>query len=135
MGWTSKKYNKTHHLNFKWEDMLDFLKDEYLIYGYEFAMLHLHKAKDEYDHNEIYAVMKNDSNITFIATIIVDIKDKEIYWKIISESMGPSYYNCPKEFFNFVEDPGSYATDWRKECLKRNIKHDFKNKIEFYALT
>lgn len=135
MGWTSKKYKETTHLNFKWENMLNFLREEYLIYGYEFAMLHLHKAKDKYEHNEIYAVIKNDRNETFIAVIIVDIKDEEIYWKYINETMGPAYHNCPKEFFNFVKDPGDYATEWRIECLKRNIKHNFKNKIEFYALS
>jgi len=37
-------------------------------------------------------------------------------YKDMDESMGPYQVGCPLSFFDMVPDPGSYATEWRKQC-------------------
>ena len=124
MGWTSKDYtgDKTH-LTFDRKDAIDFMEKEY--YNYGLAAIHLHQAKDEYDHNEIYAIMKSTrTRKNFICVIILNIKNDEIYWKAIEESMGPAYTNCPDKFFNFVDVPDRNAKEWRIQCMKKSIKFE-----------
>ncbi|MBV1929172.1 MAG: hypothetical protein KUG81_06625 [Gammaproteobacteria bacterium] len=125
MGWTSVGYQKTTHLKFEEKHVKEFLEDEYVRQGYSFAGIHLYKAKDEYDHNEIYCLMKHlNSSVSFINVILVDIKDNEIYWKDVPESMGPSYSNCPVEFFQWVpKAPTDYAINWRSLCARANVKY------------
>ena len=122
MGWTSKFYRGTNdHTSFSESDVINLLTDEYVSQGCQFAGIHLHKAKDKHDHNEVYCLMQHiNSSIPFIMVILIDIVKDEIFWKEIDESMGPSYYNCPKEFFKFCEAK-DYAVNWRSECEKRNI--------------
>lgn len=123
MGWTSIRYAKAEHTKFTAEQALQFLKNEY--YQFQFAAFHFVQAKDKYDHNECYVIMKNNTGgKAFICVFIIDIKDEEIYWKSISEEMGPGYSNCPTKFFEFVSCPTdeTYAFEWRKECAKKRIK-------------
>ncbi len=126
MGWTSKRYmgNNTH-TSFNDEDVKDLLWNDFTTWGYKFAMVHLVKARTVHDHNEIYALTKAPSGAVFIMVIIVDIKDGEIFWKDIPDSMGPAYYNCPKQIVRMAPDNNDdYSPHWRDECAKKNIKYN-----------
>tara|TARA_R110000772_G_scaffold145445_4_gene255344 strand:- start:254 stop:679 length:426 start_codon:yes stop_codon:yes gene_type:complete len=139
MGWTSKQYNgQATHLTFNKEAVADFLAEEFYN-QLEFALVHLHQAKDKYDRNEIYVVCRNtpgsgaSSDEAYIMVILVEILNGEIYWKETPESMGPLYKNCPVEFFKWVTIiPEGYARDWRVACMKKNVKF---NKVELDGTT
>lgn len=139
MGWTSKYYNgEAKHLTFNKKAVVEFLTEEFYN-QLEFALVHLHQAKDKYDHNEIYVVCRNTpgssagSHKAYIMVILVDIKDDEIFWKTVPEEMGPSYNNCPVDFFKWVTIiPDGYARDWRVACMKKNVK---LNKVELDGTT
>lgn len=121
MGWTSKVYSKADHLTLTGMQAFGLISDEH--FGYTIPMFHFESAKDEYEHNEIYVVMTTPDGKNFICVFIIDIKDGEIYWKAIEESMCPAYTNCPKEFFEHVIAPNDYAIKWREYCIKVNVNY------------
>jgi hypothetical protein len=118
MGWTSMRYTEATHDNFNKEKASQFICDEYNHIGY--AMAHFQKGIIQH---EIYIILKDRDGNPFICVILVTIKDAEIYWKEITEDMGPNYYNCPVEFFKFVPVVlEGFAKQWRKDCAKNNVK-------------
>ena len=121
MGWTGLNYRgSAKHTTLTAKEAFEFIRSEFG--DHSFAAYHFHKARDKYDHNECYTIMRNDKGgRPFICVFLIDIVDGEILRKEISEGEGPSYNNCPEKFFDFVTDPGGYATEWRKECQKRHI--------------
>ena len=117
MGWTSEYYNGSF-FNFNKEEVVDFLLSEFS--DCEFAMVHLERNINE--QHEIYCIMQDRvRRKPFICVILVKIDEKErkIFWKEIPESMGPFYYNCPKEFFKFVPEVNK---EWREKCIEKNVK-------------
>ena len=124
MGWTSIEYNKAEHLTLTEMQAFELIKNEH--WDYNITMFHFVQAKDEYEHNELYMVMTTPNGQNFICVHIIDIKDGEIYWKSIEESMGPAYYNCPKEFFLEALAPNDYSIEWRKKCERKNIIYKMK---------
>jgi hypothetical protein len=130
MGTTSKNYRGTKE-SFGEKELRDFLYEEYVSQGIEFSMIHFEKQKDTRLNinglwHEVYAICRNNKNNRkpFIVVILIDIGDNEIYWKDITEDMGPCYYNCPTSFFKFVPITyeTSYAVNWRKECENNDTK-------------
>jgi len=121
MGWTSVAYSKAEHTSLTKKQAFEFITKEF--WNYPIAMWHFKKAKDQWEHNEFYALMQSPQGKNFIMVIIIDIKDGEIYWKEIEESMGPAYCNCPKDMFKFVVAPNGHAIKWREQCESKNIKY------------
>jgi hypothetical protein len=120
MGWTSFNYRKATHSGFNKLAAADFITSEF--YNYGCAMAQLHKDRDQH---ELYMILRSANGTPFICVCLVSIKDDEIYFKEMSESEGPCYHNCPKEFFKFVSVPDSeFAKEWRDECIKQNIVLD-----------
>jgi uncharacterized protein (DUF2164 family) len=128
MGTTSKRYKGTKQ-GFGKEQVKELLYEEYFSQGIQFAMVHFEKQMDTTTDcqglwHEIYAVVRNSRGQIFIMVVLVDIIDGEIYWKEMTENMGPSYYNCPIELFKWVplDDSEEYAVSWRRECEIVNRK-------------
>lgn len=121
MGWTGLNYRgNATHTTLTGKEAFEFIRSEFG--DHSFAAYHFHQAKDKYDHNECYAIMRNDSGgKPFICVILIDIVDGELFRKEISEGEGPSYHNCPGKFFEFLKSPNDYATNWRADCYKKNI--------------
>jgi len=130
MGWTSKAYRgNATHTTLTEQEAFKFLKEEFN--GYEFSMFSFKGARDQWEHNEAYIVMRHYVRMkTFILVTIIDIKDGEIYWKEIEESEGPAYTSCPAYFFKFITAPNGIAVAWREMCEKENIP--FKPITEYY---
>lgn len=116
------RYNNCTHSNFKNEHLKDFLNSEYSGF-YDFALVHLEINPNKENH-VCYAIMQNrQKSIPFICVILIHISGGEIYYKEITEDMGPSENNCPVELFKFVECPDSkFAREWREECIKNDAK-------------
>ena len=125
MGWTSKILRKTYsHSTFTYQDAFEFYQEQYP--DYPLAMMYVHKAVDDTHHHEIYVLTKSPQGVNFIMVVLVDIINKEIFWKEIEESCGPTYYNCPKDFFKFCVAPNEYAIAWRAECSQKDIAYDYE---------
>lgn len=70
-----------------------------------------------------FAIEKNDKREILLA--LIKKHGGMFSRKDISESAGPSYYDCPISFFDIVPCPGSYATEWRekvKEISQRKTR-------------
>lgn len=121
MGWTSTVYRKATMNTFTSKDAFDFVATENR--AFEFAAFHFVPAKSSKGQAEVYAIMRHRERMkTFICCTIIQINNGEIYWKDIEESCGPSYYNCPAKFFQFVKAPNQIADSWRKKCEENNIE-------------
>ena len=73
---------------------------------------------------EAYVAFSNDRltdpNAIHCAVVkIVCNTSTEIGFKVMDESMGPFYYNCPKKILKMLS-PTEYenAIEWREECWK-----------------
>lgn len=121
MGWTSIQFVKATHTTLTEKQAFEFIQRENS--AFEFAMFHFVPAKDRYSYNECYMVMRHREKMkNFICCTIIEIKNGEIYWKDIEEAEAPAYYNCPANFFKFVQAPNKYAEKWREQCSKKNIQ-------------
>lgn len=118
MGTTSKRYTKCTHQEFGNAELKEFIEDEY--WDVEFAMVHF--VKNNNGPHEMYSIMRNRNNgKAFICMTKIEIEEQEIYWKDISEDMGPNYDQCAVDLFKWVTPPNDYAIEWRKSCAKNNI--------------
>lgn len=117
MGWTGISFNEQTHLKLTKEKAIDIVRQD-LPYSYEIIKSSLVKAKDKYDHNELYKLVKHPEGYHFIMVTLIDIVDNEAIFKMLSASEGPAYYNCPKNYFN---DPllrkEGYFENYKKKCL------------------
>jgi hypothetical protein len=115
MGWTSTRYTKKTHQEFDNDALEDFLNNEFGD-GLELAKVHLHKDPEQH---EIYGIFRSVvTRKAFLGVILLKIHNDEIYWKEMDENMGPSYYNCPIDYFRWVPTEDEYATAWRDKCKK-----------------
>lgn len=113
------QYRQAKHNSVTDEQIKDFVHTEFK--DYNPSRIHLHRDNDQH---EIYVIMTNSRNVSFICVILLSIKGGEIYWKEMTENEGPCYYNCPEEFFKrapLSEDSG-YAKSWRNSCSNRSVK-------------
>ena len=118
MGWTSKIYTAVDHNEFAKNNICisDFIEHE--ISSHKYLVLKAAMFSDSEQH-ELYLKMQNDeTKEKFVLVVLICIREGEIYWKEIEESMGPSYYKCPIDWFEDYEPKGEYSTNWRKECLR-----------------
>ena len=122
MGWTSKRYTDATHHSFDENNAAEFIKDEIMN---DTDVITAHFKRSEYfnDYRELYLACRQIStgNI-YIMVILIEISNSEIFWKEITESMGPSSCNCPVDLFESVPIPNKYAEEWRKDCVKKKIK-------------
>mgnify|MGYP003440446171 CR=1 FL=1 len=120
MGWTSTCYTRVTHSEFGNEELKKFLEKEFYDV-FQFAMVHLHKRPNGENH-VCYAIMQNKTTTKpFICVILIEIHKEQIFWKEITEDMGPAESQCPVEFFKFVPCPAEgYAKEWREKCISMN---------------
>ena len=118
MGWTSFNYRKETHSTFNVEALKELLKDEFR--EYNFAKFHLHK--DNY-HHEGYTIMQKADGTSkpFILVILIKINGGEIFYKEMTEDMGPNYYNCPIDFFKWVPTTNEYSIEFRRQCNLQTV--------------
>lgn len=122
MGWTSKRYTDATHHSFDENNAAEFIKDEIMSDTYV-TVAHFKRSEYFNDYRELYLVCRQiNTNKRYIMVILIEIASEEIFWKEITESMGPSACNCPAELFKFVPAPNEYAEVWRKDCIKKKIK-------------
>lgn len=124
MGWTSIEYKMAEHLTLTGMQAFKLISDEH--WDYIIPMFHFVQAKDEDYHNELYTVMTTPNGKNFICVHIIDIKNGEIYWKSIEESMCPAYTNCPVVFFEHALAEGELAIKWREQCQEVNVNFVMK---------
>jgi hypothetical protein len=117
MGTTSMRYTKCTHSEFGKKELKEFIEDEYR--DVEFAMIHF--VPNNSEHHIMYSIMRNRNNGTaFICVTKIQIYQGEIYWKDITENMGPVYDDCAVDLFKWVTPPNDYAIEWRKRCTENN---------------
>lgn len=127
MGWTSKYYRESKHLTFELKHARDVVQE--LIHGeYSVIGATLEKAKDIYDKNVIYVLVNHPKKYLFVMVILVEIKDEEIYYKEIDETMGPVEDRCPIEFIKALPvTSNNISNNWREKCLKNNVSINKQN--------
>lgn len=124
MGWTSYSYTESKHLEWTFNQALGFSNLEFYKDNYRILHFWYHKAKTIEEHHELYLVMEHPDGIIFLMVVLVDIIDNEIFFKEITSSMGPSYYNCPVQFLDKLDAASSeFDTKWRNEVKKRNLQY------------
>lgn len=116
MGTTSVRWTKCTHKEFNEEHLKEFVQNEYG--NYSIAMIHF--VRDDNDRHQMYSIMRNVRNESFICVTTIEISNNEIYWKDITEDMGPTFNLCAPEFFKWLAPQNDYAIEWRKRCLKNN---------------
>lgn len=121
MGWTSIGYYKATHDEFSEKNLKQFLEDEYINRGINFAIIHMEKGDEEH---HIYCLARNyQSSKPFIFVIILHIRDNNLTWKDILESDGPRPQRCPKEYFRWLPTPpNDIAKAWRESCIKEDAQ-------------
>lgn len=122
MGWTGIQYRgENSHTTFTRQDAIELIRSQF--YDYELACIHLKQANDNVEHNVIYTVQRKlyGNGKIFIGVVLVDIEDGELLYKEMDETVGPSYYDCPIKFFDFVkEPPNELAKNWREQVRKQS---------------
>lgn len=71
---------------------------------------------------------------------LTENKKDGFYYKIMDETVGPYYYDCPEKILKLLTKPeNEHSANWRKECRKMHSKHKivkgtmvkFKEPIKF----
>lgn len=115
MGWTSKNCNYDHQ-DFNLQRAAEFLYSEFDDSRLKTVKAHLQIDGDEH---RIYGVFQNTHiGKCFIMVIIIHITENEIYWKEITESMQPFYFDCPLVLFDICKSDNERADHWRLECIE-----------------
>lgn len=120
MGWTS--YHASHYNRVNGREVVDRLAecDAYFVGGLNAGFYHLKKSAMV---GGVYyaAVERSDGKYgTFGAVILVDV-DESLYYnisiKVMSEDMGPAYYDCPASILALLsETDNEFALEWRERC-------------------
>lgn len=116
MGWTSKTYRQATHGTITKPQLREFIFDEFVGYGYAIFAASFYKDANQH---ELYLILTNPAGKLFICLVLIKIEGGEIYWKNITESEHPYYFNCPVSFFSKVPVA---ETEWREECKKVNAQ-------------
>lgn len=119
MGWNSTNYNEKSQSTFEKKDAFMFLSEEFM--DFKIEKFHFEKGNQVAPHECYFVAEHKVTNRKFIVCTIINIKDGEIYWKDIPETMSPCYYNCPASFFEGIE-PENYAAEWRERCSEKPVK-------------
>lgn len=73
------------------------------------------------EQSTLYAAVKSSNNaIVFALVVLFKRYDNEVLFKVMDETVGPYYYDCPKDIIDMLtptEDFDSgYAKEWRIKC-------------------
>ena len=68
--------------------------------------------------NIVYQAVKSlENGEVFASVTITSFEQGEFFWKVITEDMGPVYYNCPQKILNNLSPTkNKYALSWRAKC-------------------
>lgn len=137
MGWLEVDYNE----GIKRKDFCDALFTDGLNTGWykvkKSAMVGstyyaaITKLK-RYKTNDCEAVeeIPSDERRTYGVVVLTSKSNSRIAYKIIDETMGPSYYACPKSILKILDDIDSvYANNWRNKCLEYHKRNNDLNKL------
>jgi len=113
MGWTSFTYRTTDtNTTLSEASALDILRQDLSV---DILAHKLVKATQKGQYNELYFIADTPGGEA-IGVALIELRNGEAFIKLISESMGPAYYNCPTTWFNRVPLPdGEYAKKWRMQ--------------------
>lgn len=121
MGWTSTYVGKNRTRE-------DLLKNE-IFCGHS----------NNIDYYEIRGsniwVIAHNENVRYAELFLTKYVDGEFYWKDISISMHPYYYNCGKKFVKMAKEiyngvnKNNYADEWFKNWEKENEKNKNRNNL------
>jgi hypothetical protein len=72
----------------------------------------------------IYEPIPEDEQEVIGMVILTYVSDKDNFgYKVISETCGPCYYDCPKSILNVLTPTDSaYAQEWRHKCYDNLAK-------------
>jgi hypothetical protein len=81
--------------------------------------------------NEYYAAVKaNNSDDVFAVVAILDGK-KGFGYKLLEETMGPYYHNCPNKILKLLTPTDNEsALTWRKICQRINAQKKLANSLK-----
>lgn len=65
----------------------------------------------------------------FIELDLIKYRSGEYMYKQLEETCGPVETNCPLKFLDMVEDPGSYATEWRQRVREYHSMQNERRKM------
>ena len=113
--------------------LADVLKEDALP-GYEIVDLEEEKRRPvdgEQEFSVFYAALRRkDRNYVFGCVVLVkayrDQGKREVMWKEMDESVGPSYDGCPRRIIQKLTPIDSmpyandYSREWRQRCLKNS---------------
>jgi hypothetical protein len=93
-------------------------------------------VKDEAGHIVAEDIPENELE-TFAVVFLTQVEKGMFYYKDMSETMGPCYYDCPKSILKKLSPTtNQYALEWRAKCLERaeNLARANKMKTSLPAL-
>ena len=120
MGWTS--YHASHYNRVNGRDVVDVRAecDAYFVGGLNRGFYILKKSAMV---GGVYyaAVERTDGKYgTFCAVILADVGERDYYnisIKVMSDDMGPAYYDCPASILALLsETDNEFALEWRARC-------------------
>jgi hypothetical protein len=70
------------------------------------------------------AIRAPQGNVVICCALIRQ-EDGEWGYKLMDESMGPNYYDCPMQLLNMATEPtpGTYAAEWRAKVRAHHAAH------------
>lgn len=149
MGWTS--IHATHYrghdidrkkecdaillegLNAGWYEILNSKMIGSIYYA---AVKTLKRYTDE-SKNEVSDIPDEEQSIWGLVCLTsVDNKDYfNFSYKLISEDMGPAYYDCPSSILKLLSPTNDeFASEWRIRCKERNEKRKTLKKLPIGAI-
>lgn len=148
MGWTS--YNARNYTKGRIDkkaECLDVISEDYKVvksvmvgnvfYGAvkktrEPVIFNGEYVLDEND-KKIYRMIENAPVFAVVILTSVDMKDYfNFSYKIMDETVGPYYYDCPNSILKLLSPiKNEFATKWRSECKKRTTIKKELNKLPY----
>lgn len=79
-----------------------------------------------------FLVLNKENGKHTIAVVLIRKEGGEFCYKIIDETTGPFYFNCPERILKKSDESGETATKWREDCrrlasMKKEVKTRYPN--------
>ena len=74
-------------------------------------------------HSIYWQAIRTPAGAVVICCALLKCDGGEWGYKLMDESMGPNYYDCPLRLLDMASDPmpGTYAADWRAKVRAHHI--------------
>ena len=101
------------------KDLVEFAKREIISEEYDIVHSHIHGCNCERKVEGYFAI--DDGSEVMGLVILFDVKGSRIGYKLMDESVGPCYHNCPIELIEKLAPTNhKYAKKWREKCIEHS---------------